>query len=965
VRLEPVLMASSPSVKSEPPVAGAPSVLRHFVCRLSALSSHLISDLHSDECSAILSSISSVDDSISADINDVSTLLFRAIGAVEDRQQRQSLIKCRRELFNERLVSSTVLEVAVLGLDATEASRVRRLNTYLAERQSLLARLENAYETAMCDARDHLRRAVDIEAFRKGILASSDALYGAMESYRSNDGRRSPGARARTERGLLRYLTRASMKATPFGTFCTILPGEFIKSDPAQTVSRSGLVHISGSSVQRSVVRLNKRIYADLAALIQRNGTLRDRLLLQLNPTIVDEENGLVFLSVRRGRESFQRVAPHPVYEVVRDALNHSTEGRFGDLTRLLSTDARIEATAAEATDLLNHLVTIGFLRLALGIREQEARWDVPLAALLDATSNDAASVAASQLRILGTLGTRWEVATSAERPALLSLSKNCVEAALEALGAKKIQYVPLPFMEDASAGARATLERNASLEPAFRDLDRLIAAGRRISIARIEQANMRHFFDVYYGVETRAVPLMQFYEDYHREHRKAHLDIVGARKQGQQANGYDAENPFRQEFIDTLFAARRRLAALVTERCAGSTGLDEIDVSPDEVDSIVCSVPAPADEQVSVDIFASYVPGQQNAPSRFVVRNGFGEGFGKFFSRFLHLLPDEITADLRSANQSSETVMLAEICGDANFNANLHPPLMDWEIGYPTGEAGVAGQQIAAADIVVERHAKDSFALTLYHSAVGRRVIPVDLGILNPDGRPALYQLLSRFTPACHISIPLSPFEVGTATNVPLQDARTSATNPPSAPVELRRSAYRPRVVFNNGVVLARRTWYVLSDDIPTRGPEEKPHRFFARINRWRREIGIPREAFMRMWPRQSAAPVDSAAGAAGASREESIRERVADTAAKPVADRGSKNLSKPQYIDFESPLVLNMFEHAVTELPLATVVFEEYYPAANDLPLWEGRPRAMEIILQIDYRDRFLPDEKSVDER
>ena len=59
--------------------------------------------------------------------------------------------------------------------------------------------------------------------------------------------------------------------------------------------------------------------------------------------------------------------------------------------------------------------------------------------------------------------------------------------------------------------------------------------------------------------------------------------------------------------------------------------------------------------------------------------------------------------------------------------------PLLQWEISYPTGESGIVEQQLPTAALMVERDPEDPYALCLRHASTGKRVIPVDLGFLNP----------------------------------------------------------------------------------------------------------------------------------------------------------------------------------------------------------------------------------------
>jgi hypothetical protein len=64
----------------------------------------------------------------------------------------------------------------------------------------------------------------------------------------------------------------------------------------------------------------------------------------------------------------------------------------------------------------------------------------------------------------------------------------------------------------------------------------------------------------------------------------------------------------------------------------------------------------------------------------------------------------------------------------------------------------------------------------------------------------------------------------------------------------------------------------------------------------------------------------------------------------------RGARNMAKPQYIDFTSPMLLSVLEHALSEVPEYIAVFEERYPLTEGLPSWNGQHHAAELVLEFD---------------
>jgi hypothetical protein len=461
-----------------------------------------------------------------------------------------------------------------------------------------------------------------------------------------------------------------------------------------------------------------------------------------------------------------------------------------------------------------------------------------------------------------------------------------------------------------------------------------------------------------------------------------------------------------------------------------------------------------------SMGAFACLAPdaGPGGDPLLILQGGSYTAGFGKYFSRFLYMLPDDVQEQVRRENAALTDDLLAEICGDAQFNANLHPPLLKWEISYPTGESGAAEEQLRSSDIGVEPDPEDPDTLRLVHAPTGRRVVPVDLGFLNPRMRPPLYQLVSRFTPPAMFAppVPESPeprrprpdpsepaaqsadadtavadtadaqeVDADTAVAEPAVDADTAVADTavadtavvlaadaddgaakgdagapaeaaPAEPPPPPRILARPRVTFEGSLVLARRRWVVPGTLFPQREPHEAAADFFVRANRWRHEAGIPETAYIRINPlpdpsaarpgepagaqaeADAAAEAQAAAAAAGevpgyeapvpeqAEEEHDEPAAAAEGAAGEAAEGaegaegaektppkprtpGSRDLHKPQFIDFGNPLLVGLMGKMGANLKAWQAIVEERLPAREGLPRHQGEAYATELVVQL----------------
>lgn len=902
----------------------------HFVCRVAGLPVGGLEDLAAVESVASYRALRESEAELGQLRGPLSEALFEAVGGLEDQELRRDLLRLKRDVHNLRPPDRSALE-RVRGL-VPDLERYDRLTRSLREAE---ARFEACFEAELVRIRRRFQEAVTDEDFRNGVLFASTTLFDEIERYTKAPAEH-PAAKARqVERSLLRYYTRTAVKTSPFSTFCAIVPGRIV---PGRSVP--GKLGFLGNPRKKStVLRLNKAMYPFLVQAVTARPAVRRHLSVELNPTLRRMDGRWFFLTGAGRREVFQHLAPNPVLDLLLEVLRERVRLPLAVLAETLLED--VEASEDEITAYLDRLLDAGFLRFRLGIREQELDWDRCLCRLLEGVEDDLARRTVRFLEEYRRLADAYAEASLERRRDLLESMTALVDGYFESVEETE-GWIPgtETLFEDAGVADDKT-----SLVLGLGDLGDLMAEYVRLTRPFIwilgEQANMRHFFTEHYGSDR--VPLLRFYEDYYREHLAGHLEReeqIWEPPSGEAGEERNREtfaqlaNPFRLELVDQLNEARRGLEKRIRELWRAAPSAEEIVLERRDLEELAAGLPDLEEPLRSVSLFVQYVPGlvPGDGDSRDgMVLDSYLSGFGKYFSRFLYLLPDEVEKDLVAANRRLTRSELAEICGDASFNADLHPPLLPEEIAYPTAEGGSARDQISVSDLAVEPDPRRPFRVRLVNVTTGREVIPVDLGFRNPRMRPLLFQMLSRMTP-------VSAFVLN-----PSEQSEEPEDVDPQAPW---RVVHRPRVTYRGRLVLARRRWTLPQALFPGRDRQESEAGHFLRIQRWREELGLPEEVFVRIL---------SLGGERKAPPEKTWPGQIPPGKNRPGKIPGLRDhLAKPQYVDFRNPLLVDLFSRMTENLEKFQVILEERLPGRDQLISWGEDRFVTEMILQVDFPEK-----------
>ncbi|HEX8375009.1 MAG TPA: lantibiotic dehydratase, partial [Geminicoccaceae bacterium] len=425
-----------------------------FVCRVSGAPADGVDDLRAARTLEQLDRLLAVESDLHAGREELSAVLFAAIGAAgDDRPLRNRLITLKRELYNLRPAAAAKVDEAAARLDPAAAGTVRAFAARLQERAALEAAVREAYAAETPELRRRFLGLLDDADFHKGLMISSRSLYTALGRYgeaAKSGGAELGGKDEKTERGLLRYYTRMAMKATPFSTFCAIIPGEFVADGEFD-----GAVRLVGNPRRkRSYVRVNKFIYGLLFDHLKTRPAVRHALHVEPNPTLRHQDGRLVFLTAIESREVFQRLADNEVLELIAATFKGDDRPTLGELIDALCKDPQIEATPEEAEAYLDKLIEIGFLRFHTGIREQDADWDLPFRALLDAIDDDHARQSSALLGELRAVVERYTDAEVGERARMIEEMHTLLTSAIESMEIQQRLRRDMPFYEDATSAA-------------------------------------------------------------------------------------------------------------------------------------------------------------------------------------------------------------------------------------------------------------------------------------------------------------------------------------------------------------------------------------------------------------------------------------------------------------------------------------------------------------------------------
>lgn len=826
--------------------------------------------------------------------------LGELVPAIADERERRRLLDLRRQVFNNKLPRDPAAALAVAA--SLDDAVGRPLAAWLEQR----ARWEESrsagaeiYRHELAYSRAELRRLVGDDRLRLGLLLASPTLDGQMGAFLREGALDKRGRK--TERSLLSYLYRTACKTSPFSTFTALALGHFdAKSESEAEFESEGGTRISG--VWSSHPRLNVVVLARLAECIRANPSLRadlpvalasgwhlddDRIRYVQRSHEAGGDDSAVSFDAARDRLFFLRRSG--ALESLIAHLRDRPSVRYRDLVALLAT--RQGATEQEADQYISALVELGILQAAglhTDVHSPEPVRDFQRA--LRRIGRSWADRAADLLDGPIACVDQYTAASVSTRRALLATLRRELGAVLGALAApgaslpRTILYEDVRAKEDfVSCDAKSWTELAAA---PLHSLSRILPA---FDISLPQRLTLKGFFLARHGAGARCEDLLKFVHDFHEDLFDQYLRLTSGRREQPDGSPAPEENWLRLPEITALDKARAAFIDGMRQRWAAHPPeAAEFELDDGLLDEVAaCLEPLPS-EFAPHSHFLQLA--RRGGDPLVVLNDSFG-GLYFPFTRFTHCFeaPPAVLSDRlreQSRLRPPPGAVFAEVtAGAATTNLNLHGRLTDYEVVCPGEPSSASAEARIELDDLYLEHDAEADRLVLRSRRLECEVIPLYLGYLLPMMLPEIPRTLLLLSPTSRAAV-----EVWRG----VPDGSADGA-PPGITV-------RPRVRYRS-LVLRRRSWTAAPGTLPPRAAPLPDAGWFLGWQRWHAEHSLPVRAFATVHEPETGS-------------------------GRPSWPAGSK----PQYVDFDSPLSLVALE-GLTADPGCRVVFEEMLPAPDEL--------------------------------
>jgi lantibiotic biosynthesis protein len=869
-----------------------------LVVRVAGLPGDCLAAFSSRRCLEPLEAGRRLGESLAAVRSGVVDLLSQVLPSFTPATRR-FLLAVRRDAFNGRELSRHAVHSDWPVLERVSQGLAGRLLSLEAETRRLDTELRACHEQERDRERHHLFEHLRNTRFLRGIaLSSPDLVEKARELGRHPAGRFDRRGR-KVEQSLLRFVTRAAAKLSPYSTLTAFALGT-VRDDAGP----GNLGVLEANLREISLLRVRRDLLECYLTLLLRHPRLRDCCCLALNDSAEKIEPGR-YRFLRPGhwqldpeRRGFQYLPAAQVKVTLTSSLVDPLSrllapgpAPYAGVIRELAGEMDLPEDGADLHSRVERLVSVGFLHRLPPWPTYEPRLEESLLSLLSRSSGDDDLGAVRQaLETLVDAERRYATEAQPERAArlLAEAFERFAAAVDQATGSdtsgtprtaqllhEDVLLVPAvqagswdalqiaPHRSAAILQSAELLSKFASLYNHRHDFLHTLAA---FWAARWPERREMPFLELFWNAQ----PLWREYLRFDFEHR-FHL--------------FSSYNPSALASVDSLSRLREEVfsgaQALMREGLSGKF------LAPENLAALLAEVPARYHPQLGCSVFVQPAePGGE-----LWVLNRLFEGTGRYLSRYGAVLEEPARSryaaqfkDRSTLELDGEDVELLDLMFPSLSTSNAHSPQTGRILQAPGEHVGAAADgRVLLSELKVQADlSSESFRIL---DSRGRRLLPVHLSSLNHFFLPVMLRFLAVF----------GPYEVRQVFPRPQ----------PVGPGIFDRLTCGPLVV-------RRRRWELDTASIGTVDAQEAGSEFFRRMHDWRLAAGLPQQVFVFEAIHQSDGEIQS---------------------------------FKPQYLDFTSPSLAGVFLSVLRKAG-KSLIFEEALPSFSAFPLDSaGRPRAIEI--------------------
>jgi lantibiotic biosynthesis protein len=868
--------------------------------------------------------------------NTLTDRLFSEINALQDDHARKKLLNIKRDIHNNRAINKRDYELCSGFLSA---GTMTELDTFLQRREAFRGNYEagrQIYISEVNEIRNELKQHLRNDVYMRGLMMGSNVLLNELFKYFENS--RSTSKVEHTELGLMKYYSRMFSKTSPFSTFTNLAFANLGQADSMLSMANGDDKRFKDI---QSLVRLNAHILKYFLNILSCYPGFYRNIELKLNPTLIKDESGYIFLVNSHNSEAFQRISIDDIIEVIIDKYAKGPALTYAGLVDYLTEIVDEESAVLER--FVKSLIDYGIIEFDFQISGTDPDWLPALVNRLRKLYNEyhdpnigawaetfyevqllteqfSASAAVKRLdiqtdihrKILNLFLLIHETAdlSATERQNIInfSLHKQLIDEKTAGLTNTKNDSQEEPFIkknltgffirkeailfEDTGHASRFIVNRKM-VEKITHTLSCICKEISYFDLRRKKRYEILDCFVDIYG-EHAEVPFLLFYETYHKYTKG---EIKPGSADAPRVTVYENEKAQWFENFKRILTAK-------------SYTDDVIDIKLSDLQEAGRHkklTPVPA--SVSYGGFLQLCNGISSGDDGPLlgVLNGLFDGYGKYVGRFLPLFDEGIKEYFFNRNmQLMDGDIMAEQNDSSFFNANMHPPLLGYEITVNSNNNFLPKeQQISVKDITVKYDVQND-ELFLYHNQSDKRVYVLDLAFQAVMGRTAIFKFLLNFSKA---RIP--DFNLIYKACDDVYEQRSFGDNIPVAVI------LYPRVVLENSIVFCRKRWQIPVGFLPDIRDADDDWDKFNKIKGWQQLYNIPNLVFF------------SYTQAYDSDMEISIK----------------PDDKKPQFIDFNNPVLISLFLKLI--LKKSTISLEEMLPDKDQLPTFYGKKYVTEALI------------------
>ncbi|MGO4294262.1 lantibiotic dehydratase [Chitinophaga sp. RAB17] len=884
-------------------------VFDYALLRIGGVPYEQLASLNAEELPVLLDRVRSTEEMLQSHRMITCDLLFDEIKRQEDMEVKRRCIELKRAIFNGRVVSPGKLG-EISGLLDTNV--LEAISLYLKKEQDAQFQQQeykSCFDRQFAGMRSKFRKLLlEEHSFLNGVVFASTDLFDAVEKHLSGDLVANTRNALHTELSLLKYLSRTSLKTSPFSTFTATSFSQVLPKD-----SQRGYFNLE--SVEKfSVININNNILAHIRRVLLYYPPFYMKRRVFPNNTLLKKDNRLCFFLNIGNTESFQTLERSEITDFTLDILNGEEEISFAGLAERIENQFEVD-DSAEIVRFLYRMIEIGVLQFDFRINRNDSDWLLNLGTYISSDENDEHLTRFGKrlIEIHSDIRSLEDGASAKFRRKLLDLIYKKLYDALDPLYAHLSIQPYEQYVKDMKSVEKVMEHRkpyrillkreNLLYEDTFLKIPSSIdkqsmeeAAG---LLRQLEQCfryvdpsvgNRRAMYELFMAEckELAGMQVLEFFEKF--ELLKKEGKAADYRKIGE--TDYDtivgnwlekAINNIEVELQDTINLTAR---------------------------DILFEVPPELKLFHKNDINAShaafiqfpFLGGQLDRESPYVVNGGILGGHGRLMGRFLNTHNHQhVVSSLKDICSSNEAYIFAEYDDNSYFNANLHPLLTDFEIEFLSEKNRCSPEKVLYFNSLVVKPDHASRNLMLFDARSGKQVFFLDLAFQDGRSRSSFYRFLDYFSNQDNGSFIPFVWKISDKAKRLYKDDTI---------------VFTPRIVFEGRLILKRMSWQIQNVSFPQIDEKEPPADIYRKILEWKLSLNLPDTVFVT---------VERTEGA------------------------NSRKDTKPQFIDFRSPyFAMLLYKYYFVEKTAMRLFVTESYPDTGSLMMVDGQSYVSEFLVQ-----------------